>query len=89
MNTVERAARALCALDGHPENAKLDGEPLWKNYLPEVRAVLLAIRDPDDAGLEAFARAFNWNWRTYEGRVNARHAWQAMIDVGLGDDTPR
>ena len=46
---LERAARALCSLDGHPENAKMDGKPLWMDYLPEARAVLEAIRDPSSA----------------------------------------
>ena len=39
----ERAARALCRLDGHPEMATMDGQPLWRDYLPEVRAVLEAV----------------------------------------------
>lgn len=38
----ERAARALCKLDGHPPDIKLDGQPMWKSYLPEVDAVLRA-----------------------------------------------
>jgi hypothetical protein len=41
------------------------------------------MREPSDKGLEAFARAFNWNWKTHEGRQNARCAWQAMIDATL------
>lgn len=40
MNPLERAARALCSLDGHPENATMDGKPLWQNYLPEARAAI-------------------------------------------------
>ena len=46
---LERAARALCSLDGHPENARMDGKPLWMDYLPEARAVLEAVRDPSSA----------------------------------------
>jgi len=38
----ERAARALCELDGHPPDIKMDGSPMWKTYLPEVDAVLQA-----------------------------------------------
>ena len=45
-SALERGARALCKLDGHPEDAKMDGKPLWQDYLPDVRAVLAAIRDP-------------------------------------------
>jgi len=38
----ERAARALCELDGHPPDIKMDGQPMWMSYLPEVDAVLEA-----------------------------------------------
>lgn len=38
----ERAARALCRLDGHPENIKFEGAPMWQSYLPQVDAVLEA-----------------------------------------------
>ena len=52
---LERAARALCSLDGHPENAKMEGKPLWMDYLPEVRAVVSAIYDPVVGALKPFA----------------------------------
>lgn len=42
----ERAARALCALDGHPSDIRFEGEPMWKSYLPQVRVVLEALQDP-------------------------------------------
>lgn len=38
----ERAARALCDLNGQPANTKFEGAPMWKSYLPEVDAVLHA-----------------------------------------------
>ena len=38
----ERAARALCRLDGHPENIAFEGRPMWESYLPQVDAVLEA-----------------------------------------------
>lgn len=44
----ERAARALCEMDGYPPEAKLDGRPLWESYLPEVDAVLWAALSPED-----------------------------------------
>lgn len=37
---LERAARALCSHAGNPENATMDGKPLWQSYLPEARAAL-------------------------------------------------
>ena len=83
---LERAARALCSLDGHPEDAKMDGKPLWMNYLPEVRAVLAAIREPSQPMLDAaFAveddvqTATGWT----RGKVDCLHRWPTMIDAML------
>lgn len=43
----ERATRALCALHGHPPDIKMDGQPMWVSYLPEVDAVLKAALDEE------------------------------------------
>lgn len=45
----ELAARALCRLAGNPEDAIMDGKPLWMDYLPEVDAVLEAVGWREDA----------------------------------------
>ncbi|MBK5962033.1 hypothetical protein CCR97_28120 [Rhodoplanes elegans] len=54
----ERAARALCRADGHPEDITFEGAPMWRSYLAEVDEVLqaalsqgewLRIRSIDDA----------------------------------------
>lgn len=39
----ELAARALCRLDGHPEDIKFEGRPMWASYLPQADKVLEAI----------------------------------------------
>lgn len=39
----ELAARALCRYEGHPENIKFEGKPMWESYLPAADAVLAAI----------------------------------------------
>lgn len=39
----ELAARALCRHDGHPEDTKFEGKPMWESYLPAAYAVLAAI----------------------------------------------
>lgn len=39
---IEAAARALCRLDGNPENAKMDGKPMWQSYIPEAKAAIEA-----------------------------------------------
>lgn len=41
----ERAARALCAKAGNPENIKFEGKPMWMSYLDEVDTVLNAALD--------------------------------------------
>ena len=38
----ERAARALCELQGHPPDIKMAGRPMWMSYLEEVDTVLKA-----------------------------------------------
>jgi hypothetical protein len=57
MEMVEKVARALCRLDGHPENATMDGKPLWRDYEPEARAAIAAMREPTPEMLEAAERA--------------------------------
>jgi hypothetical protein len=44
----ERAARALCEFHGHPPDIKMDGQPMWMSYLPEVDAVLREVLDKDE-----------------------------------------
>ena len=39
---IEAAARALCRLDGHPENTKFEGSPMWMSYLREAEAAINA-----------------------------------------------
>lgn len=38
----ERAARALCELQGHPPDITMEGCPMWMSYLEEVDTVLKA-----------------------------------------------
>lgn len=45
----ELAARALCRLDGHPEDIKFEGRPMWESYLVQADAVLEAIGWKQDA----------------------------------------
>lgn len=82
---LERAARALCELDNNPPGATMDGKPLWMGYLPEVRAVLQAIREPSAAMISAA-----WEHRREDddhSRLGEEplpeDAWPAMIDAAL------
>ncbi|MCK0531432.1 hypothetical protein [Sphingobium agri] len=76
---LERAARALCELAGNPPGATMDGKPLWQDYLPEVRAVLSAIREPS----ESMERA---GWTAdlpFTPSIKVGTIWQSMIDAML------
>lgn len=39
---LEEAARALCRLEGNPENTKFEGKPMWQSYLPQATAAIEA-----------------------------------------------
>ena len=43
LKTIELAARAICKLRRLPEDAVIDGRPLWECFVPEVDVVLQAI----------------------------------------------
>lgn len=77
MTPIETAARAICELDGHPANATMGGWPLWHDYRAEVRAVLMAVREPSaemaDAGRFAASQC---------GPVQC---WQVMLDMALAE----
>jgi len=42
----ELAARALCRINGVPEDTKFKGAPMWRNYLTEADVVLEAVGWP-------------------------------------------
>lgn len=44
----QRAARALCRLNGLPEASTFEGEPMWRSFLPQVDVVLEAALSPDE-----------------------------------------
>jgi hypothetical protein len=53
MKTIERAARALCKFDGHAENIKFEGAPMWRSYVPQARALFDAVRATAPAGADS------------------------------------
>jgi hypothetical protein len=71
---LERVARTLCRRAGNPENVQFEGRPMWQSYLPDAHAVLVAIREPSEAMMEAAAKG--------EGRSVA-DIYTAMIDAAL------
>eukprot|EP00456_Euglypha_rotunda_P007587 TRINITY_DN11364_c1_g1_i1.p1 TRINITY_DN11364_c1_g1~~TRINITY_DN11364_c1_g1_i1.p1 ORF type:complete len:117 (-),score=20.92 TRINITY_DN11364_c1_g1_i1:431-781(-) len=52
---LQRVARALCELDANPPEARMDGKPLWQDYLPEAQAAIMALREPDMTMISAAA----------------------------------
>lgn len=82
MTPLERAARALCAIDANSETATMADKPLWQDYLPAVRAVLQALREPSDRMLAAAMMGCP----VREGGIipsDVRDTYTAMIDAAL------
>lgn len=84
MNPIERAARALCELEGNPPGATMDGKPLWQDYVPEVRAVLAAIREPSEHAVEGGSTRFRGIG--LQTREAVTQAWGTMIDALLAEE---
>lgn len=84
MTLMEKAARALCRLDGKPENATLKGAPMWKSYLPQALAVVETLREPSlrmaEAGVEIIRHVGpNESEESYQN--DAANIWRFMIDA--------
>ena len=84
MTPIERAARALSKLNGHPDEGERQGKPLWRGYLPQVYAVLEAIHEPSLRMTEAGATIIRYvgpdeSPSSYQG--DAANAWRFMIDA--------
>lgn len=83
MMLIERAARALCRLDGRPEDEEFGGKPRWQSYLPQVRIVLNSIHEPSPQMAEAGAEVIRYVnpgelASGFEG--DAANVWRYMID---------
>lgn len=81
---IEAGVRALCRHAGNPENATMDGKPLWQDYVPEVRQVLTAIRDASNKMGESGRAAAHER----VGDISASDAkaiFAAMLDAALWD----
>ena len=77
---LERVARALCELDANPPNATMGGKPLWQNYLPEARAAIMALREPDMTMIGAAVLKVG-----DIGKDEVTRIYRAMIDGALVD----
>jgi hypothetical protein len=94
MTPLERAARALCKELNLPPDFRSGGDPFapdpnrvggglknWEAMLPHVRAVLTAIREPDEAMMSAAVRAGQASGYT---DIIAVH--RAIIDAALAEE---
>lgn len=74
MTPFERACRALCNLEGNPENIQFGGKPMWRSYAPEVQAVIDALAEPHAPMVNAAVReAQSFGPKDFVG------IWRAMI----------
>jgi hypothetical protein len=85
MTPMERAARALCELAGNPPGATLDGKPLWQDYLPEVRAVLQAIREPSEGMIISGIAERHEQPVPEAWSLATENIFRAMIDAALAE----
>ena len=91
MTPIERAARALCGLDGHPGDGN-EGKPSWQSYVPQVWAVLEAIHEPSASMREAGAEVIRYVSPdevalSHEG--DAANVWRFMINAMRRDISPK
>jgi hypothetical protein len=63
----------------------MDGKPLWQDYVPEVRKVLIGIRDASDAMAEV-GRATAYDRIVNVDAEDAKAIYAAMLDCALWDD---
>jgi hypothetical protein len=84
MSPIERAARALCAFEGNPEDAGHGGNPMWQGYVPRVAAVIAALHEPSEpmkeAGGEIF-HGYNPEHSEFAHQSDAANVWRMMIDA--------
>jgi hypothetical protein len=87
IDPIERAARALCACDGHdPDGASVSscGDPYWMFYRSKACAVIAAIREPSEgivkAGQKAAVVALH-----RDGGYRMQDIWTAQIDALLAE----
>ena len=84
MTPIERAARALCKLEGHPENINFESKPMWQSYLRQAMAVADALQEPSRMMVEAGAeilRTLSADQTKTASEDDAANVWRLMIDV--------
>lgn len=73
-SAAERAARALCRLNGYQADDPFEDNAMWHSYLPAAHAVLEALHEPSRAMVAA-------GKLTAKGFVDVPGLWRAMIEA--------
>src|SRR3546814_12497333 len=81
---LERVARALCELDANPPDATMGGKPLWRDYLPEASAAIMALLEPDKAMMNAAKLEAVQLVRDDFGKI-----YRAMFDAAMIESSRR
>lgn len=102
MDMLEKAARAAAHAVHKFYNGQSDESTVWAvcnretqdAYRAEARAVLLAIREPDEAMVRSFTHSNVSGFNVRNGSIcatphNAAAAWQRMIDAILTTDATK
>ncbi|MBH1998194.1 MAG: hypothetical protein I8H96_03560 [Sphingomonadaceae bacterium] len=75
MTPIERAARALCSLQGDPDDN-------WRTYVPHVEVVMNALHEPSEhmkeAGGEIF-HSYNPEHSEIAHQSDAANVWRLMV----------
>jgi len=82
---LERAARALCYVHGVHPNEPMGAAPSWMHYLPEVQAVLEAVRDPSTKMSLAGNHQLNLRSGAQIDERDVETTWRAMVDAALSE----
>ena len=83
MELMERAARALCRHEGHPENIKFEGRKMWESYVPAVRVVIQAIRKPSLDMSRAGEKLLADHRMHSVSHTDMADSWAVMVDALL------
>lgn len=83
MEPIERAARALCAYEGHPENIKFEGGKMWESYVPAVRIVIQALRKPSLEMSRAGEKLLADDRKHSVSHTDMGDSWVVMVDALL------
>lgn len=94
MSMIERVARAICQAGigpGKPSELDLmEVEEFWRDFIPEARAAIEAMREIDPDALWSFAIGPHHKHVSPCGLEQMRaetleEGWHAMIDVALAE----